>query len=170
MTTTTSEIRSSAHTLLYHAWMFKESIGGLPPTMKDECGDTCYEIEAIIYRECEKDMDVYMKKMRDMASFFIQCSTEELKQLRGWDNLVKLDSQSLLQLLSSVQKDEPYQWSLLVEKSKVHENLQTVSQTGTCHKCKSIETEHYQKQTRSADEPMTTFFRCLQCGNQWILS
>jgi len=37
----------------------------------------------------------------------------------------------------------------------------------TCRKCRSKKTHYYQLQTRSADEPMTTFVSCLQCGNRW---
>ncbi|KAJ1605600.1 transcription elongation factor TFIIS [Cryptosporidium canis] len=37
----------------------------------------------------------------------------------------------------------------------------------TCGKCKTNKTTYYQMQTRSADEPMTTFVRCLNCGNRW---
>jgi len=36
-----------------------------------------------------------------------------------------------------------------------------------CRKCKSKECQHTQIQTRSADEPMTTFVECLNCGFQW---
>ena len=36
-----------------------------------------------------------------------------------------------------------------------------------CHKCGSRETSYYEVQTRSADEPMTTFVTCLNCGNRW---
>lgn len=36
-----------------------------------------------------------------------------------------------------------------------------------CSKCKTRKTTYYQKQTRSADEPMTTFVSCLNCGNNW---
>lgn len=36
----------------------------------------------------------------------------------------------------------------------------------TCPKCKSKKTSYYQLQTRSADEPMTTYAQCL-CGNRW---
>jgi len=36
----------------------------------------------------------------------------------------------------------------------------------TC-KCKSRKTHYYQLQTRSADEPMTTFVSCISCGNRW---
>jgi transcription elongation factor S-II len=37
----------------------------------------------------------------------------------------------------------------------------------TCNKCKSKKTTYYQLQTRSADEPMTTFVSCLNCGKNW---
>ncbi|KAF5909041.1 transcription elongation factor A protein 2-like isoform X6, partial [Clarias magur] len=36
-----------------------------------------------------------------------------------------------------------------------------------CGKCKSKSCTYTQVQTRSADEPMTTFVMCNQCGNRW---
>jgi transcription elongation factor S-II len=36
-----------------------------------------------------------------------------------------------------------------------------------CSKCKSKNTTYTQVQTRSADEPMTTFANCLDCNNRW---
>lgn len=37
----------------------------------------------------------------------------------------------------------------------------------TCNRCKSKKTTYYQLQTRSADEPMTTFVTCLNCDKNW---
>jgi len=37
----------------------------------------------------------------------------------------------------------------------------------TCGRCKSVKTTSTQKQTRSADEPMTVFVLCLSCGKRW---
>ena len=37
----------------------------------------------------------------------------------------------------------------------------------SCRKCKSMKTTYYQLQTRSADEPMTTYVTCLKCNNKW---
>lgn len=37
----------------------------------------------------------------------------------------------------------------------------------TCNRCKKNKTTYYQLQTRSADEPMTTFVSCLNCGKNW---
>ena len=36
-----------------------------------------------------------------------------------------------------------------------------------CTKCKSLKTVYYQMQTRSADEPMTTYVTCTNCDNRW---
>lgn len=36
-----------------------------------------------------------------------------------------------------------------------------------CERCKTKKTTYYQLQTRSADEPMTTFVSCLNCDKNW---
>ena len=36
-----------------------------------------------------------------------------------------------------------------------------------CGKCYQRKCKYYQLQTRSADEPMTTFVTCVNCGNRW---
>lgn len=39
-----------------------------------------------------------------------------------------------------------------------------------CRKCRSKKTRYYQLQTRSADEPMTTYVTCTNCDNHWKFS
>ena len=36
-----------------------------------------------------------------------------------------------------------------------------------CGRCKSRKCIYYELQTRSADEGMTIFITCLNCGNRW---
>ena len=36
-----------------------------------------------------------------------------------------------------------------------------------CPKCGHTKAEAWQEQTRSADEPSTSFFRCLKCRKSW---
>lgn len=49
--------------------------------------------------------------------------------------------------------------------------LSTVQGTKTsllkCQKCQKRDCTYSQIQTRSADEPMTTFVLCNNCGNRW---
>jgi DNA-directed RNA polymerase subunit M/transcription elongation factor TFIIS len=39
-----------------------------------------------------------------------------------------------------------------------------------CGKCKIFKVAYTQAQTRAADEPMTTFCECMNCGNRWKFS
>ena len=36
-----------------------------------------------------------------------------------------------------------------------------------CPDCAHDQAYYHQLQTRSADEPMTTFYKCVKCGKQW---
>ena len=47
------------------------------------------------------------------------------------------------------------------------ENRKANVSTFTCGKCKSKNCDYYQLQTRSADEPMTTFVTCMNCNNRY---
>lgn len=71
------------------------------------------------------------------------------------------------------QEIKPDRWQKLIvdkikrDKSKFEVNMDAATDTFTCRKCKSNKCSYYQMQTRSADEPMTTFVSCLSCGNRW---
>lgn len=64
-------------------------------------------------------------------------------------------------------------WTELIEakskrdKNKFETNIAAATDTFTCRKCKANQCTYYQMQTRSADEPMTTFVTCIPCGNRW---
>lgn len=64
-------------------------------------------------------------------------------------------------------------WEYLIEqkskrdKNKFETNIAAATDTFTCRKCKNNQCTYYQMQTRSADEPMTTFCQCICCGNRW---
>jgi DNA-directed RNA polymerase III subunit RPC11 len=64
----------------------------------------------------------------------------------------------------------------LMERKKVDDMLggegawDNVDQTtAQCERggCNGTRAYFYQLQIRSADEPMTTFYKCTTCGNQW---
>ena len=67
----------------------------------------------------------------------------------------------------------PELWeSLLLKSAKKlaalgKENNQQGSTFFKCSKCRQNNCVYFQMQTRSADEPMTTFITCLNCGNRW---
>ena len=47
------------------------------------------------------------------------------------------------------------------------EDISAATDEFKCYKCKKRKCTYYEMQTRSADEPMTTFVTCLNCGNRW---
>ena len=67
----------------------------------------------------------------------------------------------------------PEKWEKLIsEKKEKDENMYVPKLDGNtdmfvCRRCKSNKCSYYQLQTRSADEPMTTFVTCVSCGNRW---
>ena len=71
------------------------------------------------------------------------------------------------------QEMQPNKWSSLLEEKKIRDEnkyepkLEASTDDFKCWKCKSKKCTYYQLQTRSADEPMTTFVNCLDCGNRW---
>ena len=54
-----------------------------------------------------------------------------------------------------------------IREAQVAKNQGTESNLFKCGKCGKRRTTYTQLQTRSADEPMTTFVLCLDCGNRW---
>ena len=67
----------------------------------------------------------------------------------------------------------PDKWEELIQMKKIRDKnkyepvLEASTDDFKCWKCKSKKCTYYQLQTRSADEPMTTFVTCLDCGNRW---
>jgi transcription elongation factor S-II len=65
----------------------------------------------------------------------------------------------------------PEKWEKLIEDKLKRDNyedkVEAATDTFKCGKCKKNKTTYYQMQTRSADEPMTTFVTCIECGNRW---
>jgi transcription elongation factor S-II len=56
---------------------------------------------------------------------------------------------------------------LLREKQQLEGNKALATDLFKCGRCHKRECTYYELQTRSADEPMTKFISCLNCGNHW---
>jgi transcription elongation factor S-II len=71
------------------------------------------------------------------------------------------------------QEMRPDIWETMIQakikrdKHKFDTNVEAATDVFKCRRCKSNKTTYYQQQVRSADEPMTTFITCLDCGNRW---
>jgi transcription elongation factor S-II len=54
-----------------------------------------------------------------------------------------------------------------IDQCKYERRTEIATDTYRCGKCGERKCTYFQLQTRSADEPMTTFVTCLNCGNRW---
>ena len=67
----------------------------------------------------------------------------------------------------------PKKWKDIMEikkkrdASKLKTNVEANTDMYTCRRCKSKRTSYYEMATRSADEQMTIFITCLDCGKNW---
>ena len=67
----------------------------------------------------------------------------------------------------------PEVWQTLVDAQAKRERIQLegdfsrATDKWMCNTCKQRKCTYYELQTRSADEPMTIFIHCLNCGKRW---
>ena len=64
----------------------------------------------------------------------------------------------------------PEKWKKIIDRRNLIEDKKKNMATTNifrCKKCHKKKCSVYQMQTRSADEPMTTFVNCLICGASW---
>jgi len=70
----------------------------------------------------------------------------------------------------------PDKWAELIkaksirDMNKFEQNIEAMTDIYKCRKCFSRKCTYYQLQTRSADESMSVYIQCIQCGNRWKTS
>lgn len=132
------------------------------------------EIEVEVYKsEYLKVSDSYRNRLR---SFTMNLRNKKNPELR--ERI--LSKQILPAAFIKMTPNEMAPEALKKEIEKLHkQNLfdaqgatekRAVTDRFTCGKCKHKKVSYYQMQTRSADEPLTTFCTCENCGNRWKFS
>jgi transcription elongation factor S-II len=115
--------------------------------------------------------------------FFIQIYLDHLRSI-----FVNLKNEKLIQMVTNGEikahelafmthhEMRPEKWDELIkaksirDKSKFETKLEASTDTFTCRKCRSKKCSYMQLQTRSADEAMTVYVTCCECGNRWKTS
>ena len=115
--------------------------------------------------------ELYISKIR---SFYSNLNSDSyIQNINFKDKIVngtiKVDDIGKL----SVYDIYPENWTELLDKKIKRDKLkyemkpQAMTDHFKCRKCNSRSCSYYEVQTRSADEPMTQFISCLECGNRW---
>eukprot|EP00514_Thraustochytrium_sp_LLF1b_P012448 CAMPEP_0184560722 /NCGR_PEP_ID=MMETSP0199_2-20130426/47058_1 /TAXON_ID=1112570 /ORGANISM="Thraustochytrium sp., Strain LLF1b" /LENGTH=329 /DNA_ID=CAMNT_0026958029 /DNA_START=721 /DNA_END=1710 /DNA_ORIENTATION=- len=141
---------------------------------------TCRHIEAAMAIQFGASTPAYKSKYRTLKTNLNLNKTLKEALLRGTllaKDLVKMSDSELLSddrkaqmaeekndLIDSARQD----W-LDSNRDEIMKAMGVSNHGGLfkCGRCGSKKTTHYQKQTRSADEPMTVFIQCSNCPHRW---
>ena len=82
----------------------------------------------------------------------------------GYQRELLLDEDERNEVIKRKKEDLKNNLIVVSEEDKISVHPKVVK---TCPKCKHNEAEAWQEQTRSADEPSTSFFRCTKCKYTW---
>ena len=158
---------------------FRENVGlNLVNILKNK--NYAENLERGIYNRTLQDASEKLIVKKWENTYFVQLYIDKLRMIYN-----NLKNPKVLDLIISKkikphelafmthQEILPEKWNVLIEDLKIKNQnkytpkVEASTDNFTCYKCKSKECSYYQLQTRSADEPMTTFVTCIKCGNRW---
>ncbi len=87
---------------------------------------------------------IELVQSKEIKSFEIAFMTHQEMNRNKWEELLRAKS--------------------IRDKNKFEQDLEAMTDRFTCRKCHSKKCSYYALQTRSADEPMTLYITCLECG------
>lgn len=132
--------------------------------------DLAEELEEAIFQEFKNTDSRYKNRVRSRVANLKDGKNPQLRSnfLAGAISAQKLAVMTAEEMASDEMKALRNKF---VKESIDDAQLATVQGTKTdllkCAKCKKRNCTYNQVQTRSADEPMTTFVLCNECGNRW---
>ncbi|XP_038850005.1 transcription elongation factor A protein 3-like isoform X10 [Salvelinus namaycush] len=134
------------------------------------CDSMAAEIEDHIYTEMGSTDMKYKNRVRSRISNLKDPKNPGLRRnvLAGGIELrcfaimsaEEMASDELKQLRNNLTKEA-------IREHQLSKTSGTISDLFQCSKCNKKNCTYNQMQTRSADEPMTTFVLCNECGNRW---
>jgi DNA-directed RNA polymerase subunit M/transcription elongation factor TFIIS len=130
------------------------------------------EVETAILKKCVHDaQEWFIDQAWDNPVFLNLYRNRAIDLYRYRQLMSNMTAEAFVNSTPLIQN--PERWTEIVqntdEKEKAtHSKKQTASIFLFCRRCKrKTRCDYYQMQTRSADEPMTTFTTCLECDLKW---
>ena len=136
-----------------------------------EIGIYNFTIKQATYKNLQKSWNntLFVLIYKDRARSIYR----NLKQSEELCNKLKENKISMKEFSEYTHQElNPKIWQPLIDKkikqdTYKYDNPEKINSEFTCRKCRSNNCSHYQLQTRSADEPMTTFVTCMDCSYRW---
>ncbi|PBP24253.1 transcription elongation factor S-II, partial [Diplocarpon rosae] len=128
------------------------------------------EVEEAAFAAFKGDTPEYRSKLRSLFQNLKAISNRELAPavMSGEIPAHKFVLMSHDELKSSERRKEDEKLAKdNMKKAQVPMAEKSISDALKCGKCGQKKVSYSQAQTRSADEPMTTFCECTVCGNRW---
>lgn len=135
-----------------------------------DCEEIAAQIEECVFQEFKNTDMKYKNRVRSRISNLKDMKNPNLRKtvLCGSITPERMATMSAEEMAS----DELREMRKNMNKEAVRDHQLattggTLTDLFTCGKCKGKRCTYTQVQTRSADEPMTTFVFCNDCGNRW---
>lgn len=131
------------------------------------------EVESAAFKAYKGETKEYKDKIRSLFQNLKVKTNAELGRnvMSGAlapDRFVVMSSK---ELMSAQQRREDAELEIEnMKKAQVPMAEKSISDSLECGNCKKKMVSYTQAQTRSADEPMTTFCECMNCGKRWKVS
>nr|XP_002120544.1 transcription elongation factor A protein 1 [Ciona intestinalis] len=135
-----------------------------------QCAFLAAAIEEAIYSEFKDTGVKYKNRIRSRFSNLkdTRNSILRLNVLNGIlkpEQIAKMTAEEMASDEMKKKREEYEQQNIKDHQMSVNEGTKT--DMFVCGRCKGRACTYNQLQTRSADEPMTTFVFCTECGNRW---
>ncbi|KAK1781261.1 putative DST1 protein [Copromyces sp. CBS 386.78] len=164
---TSSQTRNNTIGVLYNGLAYRrtESI--------EEVVKRAVEVENALFKACKGENQEYRSKARTLFTSLKRKDNAALgrRVMSGElpvDRLVVLSDKELASEEQRARDEELEKENM--KKAQVPMAEKSISDALKCGKCGQRKVSYSQAQTRSADEPMTTFCECTVCGNRWKFS
>jgi transcription elongation factor S-II len=115
--------------------------------------------------------NIYINKVRSIYTNLISNNYVKNNRLIQRFNKKEFTPEQLVTM--NPQELFPENWKELIDEKYRRDKIlyetkkEAMTDQFKCSKCHSRETCYFEMQTRSADEPMTIFITCLNCGKRW---
>jgi len=150
--------------------LLREALGDKGPDDTAEPDELATNIEEALFQQFGSTDREYKAKYRSLSFNIKNPKNPDLRAnlLQGLISASKLVTMSAQEMASEeLKKEREKIEKFYLEASKANIMNMTSTDMFQCSKCGKRETGYYQMQTRSADEPMTTFHTCFNCGKRW---
>jgi len=164
---TDSNTRNQCIGLIYNGLAYRSTVS---PT---EVMAKAVAVEQAAFTEYKGETPAYKKKIRSLFSNLKNKSNKELgiNVLGGKITPDKFVVMTDDELKSEDRRREEKEFEKEnMRMAQVPMATKSVSDSLECGRCKKKMVSYTQAQTRSADEPMTTFCECMNCGKRWKFS